>query len=118
MNPRDRARLIAAYKAPSKRKPRVYGKRKPRVIKPPFQTSIKPHMMNRFGIEPICPRCECVGFDDWWHVLEERKSGKITGNIECPLCEKMFHISGVPGSVNSSAYGLDQTDILMRKAGL
>lgn len=122
MNSAELKSLIAAYKPRVARQPVKRKAQKPRHIRPRIivakpKSSIVRHVISAYGIEPICPRCAAVGFDDWWHVLKDRKSGVPSGRLDCPMCEKSFVIRGVPGDITSSSFGLDQTDILMRKAG-
>lgn len=79
---------------------------------------VKPHKMTRYGSEPVCPRCGYKGYDDWWHVLKTHKHKQPTGKLACGSCEKTFFVSGVPGSVFSTAFGLDETDRALRSVGL
>lgn len=79
---------------------------------------VKPHRLVRYGAEPKCPRCGGEGFDDWWHVLRERKGLLPGGKLQCGYCEKTLFIEGVPGNVFSKAFGLDTTDRAMRAVGL
>lgn len=78
---------------------------------------IKPHSLITYGSEPKCPRCGHTGYDDWWHVLKERKYGSPRGKLECGSCERTFFIEGVPGNLFSKAFGLDDTDRLLRSVG-
>lgn len=79
---------------------------------------VKPHKLTRYAAEPVCPRCGHRGYDDWWHVLRDRKGMQPGGKLECGACEKAFFIEGTPGSLYSSAFGLDETDHLLRSVGL
>jgi ribosomal protein S27AE len=79
---------------------------------------VKPHKLVRYGSEPVCPRCGHQGYDDWWHVLRDRVGLQPGGKLQCGSCEKTFFIEGVPGNLFSTAFGLDETDRLMRSAGL
>lgn len=78
----------------------------------------KPHKLLRYGTEPKCPRCDYVGFDDWWHVLRERVGLLPGGKLQCGSCEKTFFIEGVPGNVFSTAFGLDNADRALRSVRL
>jgi hypothetical protein len=78
----------------------------------------KPHKLMKYGCEPKCPRCGYVGFDDWWHELRERVGHLPQGKLQCGSCEKTFFIEGVPGNLFSTAFGLDETDRLLRSVGL
>jgi hypothetical protein len=79
---------------------------------------VKARQLLRYGSEPQCPRCGHMGYDDWWHVLRGRKGQQPRGKLKCGACEKTFFIEGTPGSLFSTAFGLDTTDLLMRGAGL
>lgn len=79
---------------------------------------MRAHRLTKYGAEPECPRCGHKGYDDWWHSLRERKGLQPGGKLQCGSCEKTFFIEGTPGNLFSSAFGLDDTDRLLRKAGL
>jgi len=79
---------------------------------------VKAHQLWNYRSEPQCPRCNYVGFDDWWHVLRDRKGGAPRGKLICGSCDKLFFIEGVPGSVRSSAFGLSVFDLEMRRLGM
>lgn len=81
-------------------------------------TMPKAHKLMKYGSEPECPRCGFRGYDDWWHVLSERKGLQPGGRLRCGSCEKAFFIEGTPGNLFSSAFGLDETDRLLRAVGL
>lgn len=73
-----------------------------------------PRKLTRYGSEPICPRCGYTGFDDWWHVLRDRRGWQPGGKLECGHCEKSFFIEGTPGNLWSSCFGIDKTDLELR----
>ena len=79
-------------------------------------SDIKPHKLTRYGRHPICPRCGWDQYDDWWHVLRDRRNLLPGGKLECGKCEKVFFIEGAPGNLFSSCFGLDETDLLLRSA--
>lgn len=77
-------------------------------------SDIKPHRLIRSGSHPICPRCGWSEFDDWWHVLRDRRGLQPGGKLECGKCDKTFFIEGVPGNLFSTCFGLNETDRLLR----
>lgn len=81
-------------------------------------SNVRPHKLIRYGSEPECPRCGHKGYDDWGHVLRDRRGMQPAGKLQCGDCEKAFFIEGVPGSLYSTAFGLDATDRAMRSVGL
>jgi ribosomal protein S27AE len=78
---------------------------------------VKARKLIRYGSEPECPRCGHKGYDDWWHVLRDRKGLQPGGKLQCGACEKTFFIEGTPGNLFSTAFGLNTSDLLLRKAG-
>lgn len=81
-------------------------------------STVMPHKLIKYADHPICPRCGADGFDDWWHSLRERQALQPGGKLRCGWCEKTFFIEGTPGNLFSTAFGLDETDRVMRAAGL
>lgn len=57
----------------------------------------------RYGNGPVCPRCGWDQFDDWWHVLSDKKRGHL--DCECGR----FYIHGAPGElVQSYCWGVER----------
>lgn len=75
----------------------------------------RPRKLIRYSVGPKCPRCGWDQFDDWWHVLKDRRGLQPGGQLECGGCEKVFFIEGTPGNLFSSCFGIDNTDRMIRE---